>query len=254
MCFAPDSHPPIPALAGAAVDHRELRLEASDGNRFAAFEALPEQATGMGVLVLPDVRGLSPYYEELALRLAEAGAAALALDYYGRTAGASRREATFDHDAHVPRLSWDGLRADVRAAAQRLEADSGAQRCFSMGFCMGGRLSLLLASLADLRLQGVIGFYGWPVGPSRSGMPAPLDLAPTFRSSVLALFGGADEHIPPQDVERFGSALEKAGVEHRVVTYPGAPHSFFDRKASDFADASSAAWDEVRGFLGLAVN
>ena len=83
-------------------------------------------------------------------------------------------------------------------------------------------------------------------------MPAPLDLAPTFRSSVLAIFGGADERIPPEDVARFRDALRQAGVDHRVVTYPGAPHSFFDRKASDFADASAAAWDEVRAFLGLA--
>ena len=43
--------------------------------------------------------------------------------------------------------------------------------------------------------------------------------------------------------------LRAAGVDHRVVTYPGAPHSFFDRKAEEFADASAAAWQEILGFI-----
>jgi carboxymethylenebutenolidase len=251
MCFDIDSHPPIPPLAGAAIAHRGLVLEAADGNRFAAFEALPDQPRGLGILVLPDVRGLFTYYEELALRFAEAGVAALAIDYYGRTAGASRRDATFDFATHVPRSTWAGLQGDVRAAAEHLRAHTAVERLFSIGFCYGGRLSLLVASLRDVAADGVIGFYGWPVGTFRNDMPAPADLAATFGSRVLALFGGADTGIPAADVTAFEAALAAAAVDHRVVTYPGAPHSFFDRKAEAFAEASAAAWMEVRAFLGL---
>jgi carboxymethylenebutenolidase len=109
-----------------------------------------------------------------------------------------------------------------------------------------------LASLRDVAMDGVMGFYGWPVGPFRNDMPAPADLAATFGSRVLALFGGADPGIPAEHVVAFDTALAAAGVDHRVVTYPGAPHSFFDRKAEAFAEASAAAWTEVRTFLGLA--
>lgn len=252
MCFDIDSQPPIPRVAGAAITHRDLVLEAADGNRYAAFEALPDRLRGMGILVLPDVRGLFTYYEELALRFAEAGVAALAIDYYGRTAGVAKRDAAFDFDAHVPRSTWAGLQADVRAAAAHLREDAAVERLFSIGFCYGGRLSLLLASLRDVAMDGVIGFYGWPVGPFRNDMPAPADLAGTFGSRVLALFGGADAGIPAEHVTAFEAALAAARVDHRVVTYPGAPHSFFDRKAEAFADASAAAWTEVRTFLGLA--
>ena len=63
--------------------------------------------------------------------------------------------------------------------------------------------------------------------------------------SVLAIFGGADQGIPAADVTTFEQALAAAGVDHRVVTYDGAPHSFFDRKAADFAEASAAAWSET---------
>jgi carboxymethylenebutenolidase len=251
MCFDPDSQPPITLLAGAAVEHRNLALEAADGNRLAAFEALPDRPVEAGILVLPDVRGLFSYYEELALRFAEAGVAALAIDYYGRTAGPSRRDASFDFAPHVPRSTWAGLQADVRAAATHLRASAGVTTLYAVGFCYGGRLSLLLASLPDLDLAGVIGFYGWPVGTFRNDMPAPAEMAGSFSSRVLALFGGADSGIPAEDVAAFEQALERAQVPHRVVNYPDAPHSFFDRKQAAYADASAQAWSEVRAFIGL---
>jgi carboxymethylenebutenolidase len=66
---------------------------------------------------------------------------------------------------------------------------------------------------------------------------------------VLGLFGTADRSIPAEHVERFRSALEHAGVNHRIVSYPGAPHSFFDRKQKEFAQASAEAWREVLAFV-----
>jgi carboxymethylenebutenolidase len=114
---------------------------------------------------------------------------------------------------------------------------------------MGGRVSFL-ANGFGLGLAGVIGFYGWPVGPARNGTPAPAEVAGTFEAPVLAIFGGADEGIGADAVDAFDGALAAARIDHRVVTYPGAPHSFFDRKQEAFAEASAAAWDEVLRFVG----
>jgi hypothetical protein len=80
-----------PAHLGAAVSHED-RPEAADGNRFAAFAATPDTPSKEGVVILPDVRGLYRFYEELALRFAERGIAATALDYFGRTAGIAKRD------------------------------------------------------------------------------------------------------------------------------------------------------------------
>ena len=66
---------------------------------------------------------------------------------------------------------------------------------------------------------------------------------------MLGLFGGADQGITADAVAAFDAALGAAGVDHRIVTYPGAPHSFFDRKAAEFAAESEAAWDETLGFI-----
>jgi carboxymethylenebutenolidase len=95
MCFDLDSRPPIAPIAGGALDSTELVLEADDGNRVRAFRARATTASGAGIVILPDVRGLHPYYEELALRFAEAGVDALAIDYFGRTAGTTARGDVF---------------------------------------------------------------------------------------------------------------------------------------------------------------
>src|SRR3981081_443328 len=111
MCFELDSLPPIPAIEGGAIDHRGLVLEAADGNRFAAFAALPEEPGGRGVVILPDVRGLYRFYEELALRFAERGIAAVAIDYFGRTAGVAKRDDEFAYTEHVQQTSPEAIQA-----------------------------------------------------------------------------------------------------------------------------------------------
>jgi carboxymethylenebutenolidase len=124
-------------------------------------------------------------------------------------------------------------------------------RLYTIGFCFGGRLSFLQAA-SDIGASGVIGFYGWPVGSNRAGLPAPADEAPRFTCPVLAIWGAADEGIRPDAVAAFDAALDAAGKEHRTVVYPDAPHSFFDRNAAEHAEASAGAWREVLGFMGVA--
>jgi carboxymethylenebutenolidase len=70
-----------------------------------------------------------------------------------------------------------------------------------------------------------------------------------MRNPILGLFGGADGGIPPEAIAAFADALTRAGVEHRIRIFDGAPHSFFDRKAADFAEASEAAWAETLTFI-----
>src|SRR5579859_5780159 len=142
MCFELDSEPPIPRISGAAVSHDDLVLESEDGNRFAAFRALPDGDLSAGVVILPDVRGLYRFYEELALRFAERGHAAVAFDYFGRTAGVEKRGDDFEYAEHVKETTPEGIQADVAACVAHLR-DNGVTRIFTVGFCMGGRHSWL---------------------------------------------------------------------------------------------------------------
>jgi carboxymethylenebutenolidase len=245
MCFELDSEPPIPVISGAAVSHDDLVLEAADGNRFAAFLATPDEPAATGIVILPDVRGLYRFYEELALRFAERGFAAIAIDYFGRTAGVSKRDDDFDHMEHVAKTTPDTVQADVAAAVSRLRG-LGCTSIFTVGFCFGGRNSWLAAASGH-DLRGAVGFYGMP--GERNGLPGPTERAAEFRAPILALQAGDDQNITAEHNAAFETALAAAGVEHEIVTYPGAPHSFFDRKQEDFADASEDAWRRVLDFV-----
>jgi len=253
MCFDIDSRPPLPPIHGSALDAGDVILTASDGTKVAAYAARAAEPSGAGIVICPDVRGLFPYYEELALRFAEAGVDAIAFDYFSRTAGTGKRDGDFDYQPQVAQTRPDTLNQDVAAAAAYLRTPEGGsvQRLFTVGFCFGGRISFCQAARPELDLAGVIGFYGWPVGTHRTGMPSPAELAPQFTCSVLALWGGADQGIPAEARDAFDAAMDAAGKTHVTVVYDGATHSFFDRRAEEFADASSDAWRRMLDFMAV---
>src|SRR4029079_17242768 len=103
----------------------------------------------------------------------------------------------------------------------------------------------------EMELDGVIGFYGWAVGPPRTRLAAPAGLADRMTARVLALWGGADQGIGPDVVAEFEGVLQAAGVEHQSITYPAAPHSFFDRTAAEYANESEDAWRQMLDFIGI---
>ena len=240
MCFDLDSSPPIPPVSGAAVDTRYVTLTAADGNEFLSYEAAGP-TPGPAVLVLPDVRGLYRFYEELAERFAERGYEALAVDYFGRTAGVSTRGEDFDYVPHWQATTFDGVSADAAAAVAR-------RSVFVVGFCFGGSNAWHLAA-NGLGLAGVVGYYGHPDREMPQGAEHVLARVGDMDCPVLALQGGDDPNIPVELADRFRAALEQAGVEHEVVVYEGAPHSFFDRKAAEFAAEAGDSWNRVLAFL-----
>lgn len=252
MCYDLDARPPLPPIRGAAGDAAAATLTSADGTPVAAFGARAATPGGPGIVVLPDVRGLHPFYEELALRFAEAGVHAVAVDYFARTAPPPPRDEEFDFMSHIAETKLETLTADAGAGVRFLRTPEGgaAERIFTVGFCFGGRLSSLQA-IAGHGLAGVVSFYGGPVGPGRAGMPGPIEVVDRFECPVLALYGGADPGIPQDAIDAYDLALTAAGIEHRSVVYPGAPHSFFDRKSAEFADASADAWRQVLDFIGV---
>jgi len=245
VCFDLDSAPPIPVIAGASVSHERLTLRVDDGNELAAFVAEPDEPARVGIAILPDVRGLYGFYEELALRLGERGYAALAFDYFGRTAGAEPRDDDFEYPPHVEQTTDAGVQADTGAAVAELRR-RGTEAVFTLGFCFGGRASWIAAASGH-GLAGAVGFYGSPT--RERGGPSVLALVDRMTCPVLALQAGADANITADDNRAFDEALTSAGVEHELVVYDGAPHSFFDRKQEQFADASADAWQRVLDFV-----
>jgi carboxymethylenebutenolidase len=249
MCHEYQAHPAVTPIAGAAVDSKDLTLTSADGTKFAAFLARASAANAAGIVILPDVRGLFRFYEELALRFAENGVNAVAIDYFGRTAGVGKRDEAFPFMEHVMQTRAPAIRDDVAAAVACLRSPEGGDSAavFSVGFCFGGSNSWLQAA-GGHGLAGVIGFYGRP-GPGRDGSPGPAQRAAEFTCPVLGLMGGADQGIPVDQVDEYKAALAAAGVKHEIVVYPGAPHSFFDRSYEQHADTAADAWRRALAFI-----
>ncbi|MBX6386456.1 MAG: dienelactone hydrolase family protein [Microbispora sp.] len=245
MCYEPDAVPPIYGAPVTTITSGRLILTSADGAEFAAHLSRPEHASGSAVLVLPDNRGLSGFYERLTERLAEQGHTALAIDYFGRTAGTDPRPGDFPFMEHLMKASRDTLFADITTGIAKLRAEGG-EKVFSLGFCFGGRLAFT-AARPEFGFGGTIGLYGYP--DMLFGSPGPTQMAGELRGPILGLFGGADENITPEVVNAFDEALEKAGVEHEIVTYPGAPHSFFELGRPELAAACADAWSRILGFL-----
>jgi carboxymethylenebutenolidase len=245
MCFEFDALPPeLPdgrAVISGGAAAESLTITSADGTEFAAALAESPEPSGPGIVILPDIRGLYRFYVELAERFAAAGHHAIAIDYFGRTAGAEERGEDFDYMPHVKETRIENIQADLGAAREALADRTDATQFATVGFCFGGSHSFWAGTNPDLGFDAVVGFYGGLSADGRFPRPNLVERADEIKLPVLGLFGGADDHIPAADIAAFDSGLERAGVDHEIVTYPGAPHSFFDKKPVAFADASTDA-------------
>jgi carboxymethylenebutenolidase len=242
MCYTDDARPPLPPISGGAANHGDFVLTAEDGNKFAAHFARAPKPTGAGIVVMPDVRGLHRFYKELAERFAEAGVDAVAIDYFGRTAGIGDRGEGFEYMPHLEKTTDDDIRNDVAAAVAYLRSKDGGgvRSVFTVGFCYGGSSSWN-QSAGGHGLNGAIGFYGRP--------PRSEPFIEKMKSPLLLLIAGADAATPPEAFHSFDKQLTDAGVPHEMQVYEGAPHSFFDRTFAQWKDACDDAWRQMLAFI-----
>ncbi|WP_448618691.1 dienelactone hydrolase family protein [Geodermatophilus sp. URMC 65] len=239
MCHDTDSRPPAPPRSGDVAERGTLTLTSTDGTEVAAAYAAPGGEAWAGVVLLPDIRGLHPYYVALAERFAQAGLPALAVDWFGRTAElpeTGTRGQDFDWQTHIPQVTAAGVDADVTAAIAYLrERTRPDLPVLTVGFCFGGSHSWRLAGTADVDLAGCVGCYG---KPELTGD------APAVRPTLMVI-AGADAATPVEDQLALAERLRAGGAEVETAVYDGAPHSFFDRAYGDWAEACDDVWRRV---------
>jgi carboxymethylenebutenolidase len=239
MCYSDDARPPAPPVQGEIGEHGDLVLTSADGTRFAAYHARPARPPSRGMVILPDVRGLHQFYKDLACRFAEAGVHAIAIDYFGRTAGIGPRDEEFPFREHVEKTQPASVSDDVAAAVAFLRDQPGIGPVFTVGFCFGGSNSWA-QSAAGHELAGCIGFYG---------IPARVEsMVARMRVPLLLLAAGAD-FTPPEAVAAFADQVRAAGGQATMTVFEGAPHSFFDRSFDEHTEACDRAWREMLDFM-----
>jgi carboxymethylenebutenolidase len=253
MCTAPGDD--VGPRAATAVKEEERRLSAGDGAVLREFVAEP--ATGFrrgAVLIIHDIWGYTDFYKDLARRITLHGHAAALVDFFGRQGDlpeamrapertGTKPEAMARARQRAEQLSDERFLADLQTAVDNLQA-RGAQRLACWGFCMGGRLALISAARTR-GLAGIVSYYGHL--QAEPGRLSPLLLAQEIRIPVLAVFGGADPSIPPDQIAAFEKALRS---DKQLVTYPGAPHGFLRYGAVDHKGAIDDALARTYEFLG----
>jgi carboxymethylenebutenolidase len=226
----------------AGVITSEVSLRGADGAALPCSLAEPPGvAHPAGVVIAPEIFGLSGWIRASARRLAEFGFRAAAVDVFAREPFADAEHAPMPVlMARMQRLSWLGALDDLRAAAALLR-ERGSRKIGSIGFCMGGTLSLLYS--AD-PIDAAVACYGRLQHPAE-----PLEAVRRGRCPVLGIYGSRDAGIPLSDVQALRRALaSRPGSE---VHFYEAGHAFLNDHRPEHHDSEQAAlaWAKIEGFL-----
>jgi carboxymethylenebutenolidase len=236
----------------AQIATQAISLDVSDGTRMNAFVARPEgERKHPGMLVFQEAFGVNGHIRDICGRIAAEGFVALAAELYHRTAPGfeGRYDELEPAISQARALTEAGLEADIRAAHESLIADPGvdSSRIFSIGFCMGGRVSFLADAVLPLR--GAVSFYGGGIAASQMG-PGLLGRVGNLHAPILLFWGGRDRHIGVEQPRAVADALRAAGKTYVNVEFSDADHGFFCDARPSYHPASAAqAWALTRAFL-----
>jgi carboxymethylenebutenolidase len=226
----------------AGLTESEVLLRGADGAEVPCFVAEPAGSPrASGVVIAPEIFGLSAWIRSCARRLAEFGLRAAAVEVFAREPLPDPEHAPMPVlMARMQRLGWLGALDDLRAGAAVLR-ERGARRIGCLGFCMGGTLSLLYS--AD-PIDAAVACYGRLRHPAE-----PLLAAGRGHCPVLGIYGAKDTGIPPADVKELRGALaHRPGSEVHVFD---AGHAFLNdhRPAHHDSEQAALAWAKIEGFL-----
>lgn len=233
--------------AGAAT------IETADGAMPAYFAKPTGVANPPVILVAMEVFGLHEYIKDVVRRLAKLGAFAVAPDYYFRLGDLAKIS---DIQALIPLVNSKPdaqLISDLDATVRWAKSQGGdTSRLGIVGFCRGGR-TVWVYCATNPNVKAGVAFYGSLVDPAAQKAIWPkssIELASEMKAPVLGLYGGADQGIPPEQVETMKSALSAAGKTAEFKIYPGAPHGFHaDYRPSYTPDASKDAWKQMTSWF-----
>lgn len=223
------------------------------GAEMPALLIRPETQIRASVLIVSDIFGRSPFYENLGARLAAAGLQALVPEIFFRQ-GPLPERAMDAAAARRAQLDENQTQRDLSAAIDWLQARQQGPRVGTIGFCMGGTQTLDLAALRDDIVT--VSFYGYPgrlAQATERTAPAPLEVVDKMTGPILGLWGGQDQLAGLENVEKLRAALTERGVDFELIIYPGVGHGFMAAAGFDpqhvAYEAATDAWTRALDFL-----
>ncbi len=233
----------------------QTRWETIDvaGNAMNAFIASPADGGSYpGVLVFMEIFGVNEHIQDVTQRIAKEGYVAMAIDYYHRVApgiqlGYSQADIE-EGRKYKDMISQADMEADARAAIDYLKElpnVSSKDRVGTVGFCFGGYVAYVVATLPEVAVTA--SFYGAGIAQDMPGKEEPpVDKSGEIEGYMLCLFGEKDASIPQEDIQMIESSLERGRVSHKIIVYPDADHGFFcDKRGSYHPESALDAWSEL---------
>lgn len=233
----------------------EVKVRTSDGE-MPAYRAMP--ATGANfpvVLVVQEVFGVHEHIKDVCRRIAKAGYFAIAPELYARQGDPSKY-------TDIPKLMSDivakvpdaQVNADLDACVAYAKASGKADttRLGITGFCWGGRVTLMYAA-HNPSVKAAVAWYGPTARAYAAGDKTALDVAPQIKGAVLGLYGGADNGIPNDTVEKMFAALKSSGnAKSEYKIYPDTPHAFSaDYRPSYRKEQAEDGWAKMLAWFKL---
>jgi carboxymethylenebutenolidase len=217
-----------------------IEIKTADGI-MPLYEARPDGDARGAIVVIQEAFGVNEHIEDVTRRYADAGYHAVAPHLFHRSGGGWVPYGDMAPImTHFAALDDDKILADVDATLDYLRDAAHSDTSIGIvGWCMGGRVSFLVA--ARRAIGAAVGYYGGGIVAARFGSFPPLvGEAATLKTPWLGLFGDDDQSIPVEDVETLRAALTSAPVDTEVVRYEGAGHGF-NRDVSDDHRPEAAA-------------
>ena len=218
------------------------------GKPLRVYTGVPEGAPRRaGILVAQHGPGLDGFVQDAVVRLFREGYVAAAPELFHRQP-AQVPEGT----SRVTLLKDDEIIADMNAALAHMKGlkEVTVGPVGVVGFCMGGRVSLLMAA-ANSELRACTVFYGGNVFKQWGSLPAPFDRVKDINCPVIGFYGNEDTNPSPDDVNKLDAELTRLGKAHEFHRYDGAGHAFqnFVRPEQHRAQAAEDSWAKGLAFL-----
>lgn len=254
----------LPPLAGAAeIKESEVDIKTSDGNADAYF-VHPASGTYPGVLIWPDIFGLRPAFRQMGRRLADSGYAVLVVNPFYRTKKAPTAAEHADIDDPATRKSLmalkDGLTAttaatDAKAFIPWLDSQSAVDKkrgMGTMGYCMGGPLTLRTAAAVPDRVGAGASFHG---GGLVTDQPDSAHLlVPKMKAHYLIAIAANDDQREPESKNVLRKAFDAAKLPAEIEVYAGTMHGWCppDSKVYNH-DQAEKAWARMLALFKTAL-
>ncbi|MBE9010974.1 dienelactone hydrolase family protein [Pseudanabaenaceae cyanobacterium LEGE 13415] len=227
-------------------------IKLSNGNlQIDAYLSEPTDSAQGAIIVIQEIFGVNSHIQSVTERFAREGYLAIAPAIFQRTApgfevGYSEEETKLGR-SHKDQTTADQLLSDLKTTIAFLQT-KGFQEVGTIGFCFGGHVAYLAATLPEVKATA--SFYGAGIVTMTPGGGAPtITRTPEIKGTLYAFFGTQDPLIPVEHIDQIEAALEQNHIDYKVFRYP-AGHGFFCEQRSDYnPEAASDAWEKVKALF-----